>query len=372
VTAPPVPMRRSSFSKGQAALIAASALSAVCLVWVVFYQLTLLSGAAGFVICSFAVWLLLYWSVSVILEGRLVAKDRVTSLLTWSAAVAMFTPLVIIVIYVVGKGYHYLSLHWFAADGSRAGPEDPPGKAGGLHAVIGTLEQNAIAVALGGPLAILTAVFLNEVGGRLANVVRTIVTAMSGLPAIVAGLFIYTLWVQRLGEGFSGLAAGLSLAIILLPTVTRTTEESLRLIPGGLREASQSLGASEWRTTWSVVLPTARSGMITAFLLGLAITVGETAPVIFTAFGNVRFNNNPFHGPQADLPLVIYQDVLVPVRSQVALGFSTALALLILVFVIFVLARVLGRRRSRGRGPRRRFPTTAGVSTSSLEEQGSD
>ena len=125
----------------------------------------------------------------------------------------------------------------------------------------------------------LTAVYLNEVGGRLTRTVRTVVTAMSGLPSIVAGIFIYSLWVKEIAHGqFSGFAGALALSVMLLPSITRTTEEVLKVVPSGLREASQAMGAPDWRTTWSVVLPTARRGIVTAILLGIARAVGETAP----------------------------------------------------------------------------------------------
>ena len=133
------------------------------------------------------------------------------------------------------------------------------------------------------------------------------VDAMSGVPSIVAGLFVYAVWVSEFG--FSGFAAALALSISMLPTITRTCEEVLRLVPDGLREASLALGATEWRTTWSVVLPTAQAGLITAVILGVARAVGETAPLIATAFGASPMNANPFHGPQAALPLFVYKQI---------------------------------------------------------------
>ena len=161
-------------------------------------------------------------------------------------------------------------------------------------AIIGTLEQVGIAALIGVPLAIATAVFLNEVGGRGVKLVRTVVTAMSGTPAVVAGIFIYSIFILTHVLGYSGFAASLALMVILLPSVTRVVEEVLRVVPGGLREASLALGAPQWRTVWSVVLPTARSGVVTAVLLGVARIVGETAPLLFTAFGSQVINSNPF------------------------------------------------------------------------------
>ena len=195
------------------------------------------------------------------------------------------------------------------------------------------------------PLSMLTAVLLSEVGGRLVRPVRLFVDAMSGVPSIVAGLFVFALWVVGLHRGFSGLAAGLALAVLMIPTITRTTEEVLRLVPGGIREASLALGATEWRTTWGVVLPTARSGLVTAVILGIARGIGETAPLIMTAFGASVLNANPVHGAQESLPLYIYRNVKSSLPAQIDRAYAGALALLSLVLVLFVAARVIGGRR---------------------------
>ncbi len=370
--APPVPIRPNRFTRADAALLLGSALAGICLVWLVFDQLTLLSGAEGFVLCAYLAGLVFYAITSTMIEGWGPAKDRLVTAVLWSSAVIMLTPLVLVIGFVVQHGYHYLGWHYFVKDDKGVGPLTPPTGAGGLHAIVGTLEQNGLAVLIGGPAAILTAVFLNEVGGRLTHTVRTIVTAMSGIPSIVAGLFIYSVWVSgTANQGYSGFAAALALAIILLPTVTRTTEEVLRLVPGGLREASMALGASEARTTWSVVLPSARSGVVTAVLLGVALTTGETAPLFFTAFRASVMNANPFHGPQASLPLVVYELIFEPSKTQVALAFTTALVLLLLVLVLFVAARIVGGggvRRRRTRPGRGGAPALVGPSAPFIDE----
>ena len=140
----------------------------------------------------------------------------------------------------------------------------------------------------------MTAVYLNEVGGRMRRPVRIFVDTMSGVPSIVAGLFIFTVLVE--GHGFSGFSAALALSILMLPTVTRTAEVVLRLVPDGLREASLALGSPQWRTVWGVVMPSARSGLITAAILGVARVVGETAPLIMTAFGSRDHEHEPVQG----------------------------------------------------------------------------
>jgi phosphate transport system permease protein len=163
---------------------------------------------------------------------------------------------------------------------------------------------------------------------------------MSALPTIVAGLFIYVIYISITHHGFSGFAGSLALSIMLLPNVTRTTEEVLKVVHGSLREASMALGAPQWRTVWSVVLPTARTGIVTAVLLGIARVVGETAPLIVTIFGNTLMESNPFHAQEA-LPLFIWQSYGQPHQADVERAFSAGLVLVGLVLVLFVLARLI-------------------------------
>jgi phosphate transport system permease protein len=202
------------------------------------------------------------------------------------------------------------------------------------------------------PLGLFAAVFLNEIGGRFARPVRALVDAMSGVPSIVAGLFIYAVWIVQFHQGFSGFAGGLALSVLMLPTIIRTSEEVLRLVPDGLREASLALGAPQWRTVASVVLPTARAGLITATILGVARAVGETAPLIMTSFGASVTNFNPFHSPQAALPLMVYQLIRSPEQPQIDRAWTGAFVLILIVLTLFTLARILGRPRA-GRSKRK-------------------
>jgi phosphate transport system permease protein len=221
-------------------------------------------------------------------------------------------PLLWLVGYVVVKGLPALRPGFFVDDQRGITPTMPATAGGGSHAIVGSLEQVALALVLSTPLAVATAVFLNETRSRLRRPVRIFVDAMSGLPSIVAGLFVYAVLIIPYGGqqelfGFNGLMASLALAMIMLPTITRTVEVVLRLVPDGLREASLAMGASRARTVWSVVLPTARSGITTAVVLGIARAVGETAPLLFTAFGYKLFNANAFANPQESLPLFVYR-----------------------------------------------------------------
>src|SRR5207244_746388 len=158
--------------------------------------------------------------------------------------------------------------------------------------------------------------------------VRIFVDAMSGVPTIVAGLFIFAFWIVGLGHGFSGFAATLAISVSMLPTITRTAEEVLRLVPDGLREASYALGSGEWRTTKGVVLPTAKSGLVTAVILGVARAIGETAPLIMTAFGSSIMNANPFSGAQDSLPLFVFRQIRQPEVALQQRAWAGALVLI--------------------------------------------
>jgi len=343
------PLRPRDFGLADVGILVASLFSSFLLVWVVFYQLTLLSGGFGFLVCWYGSFLTLYWTVTSQIIDRRVATDRVFSTLVITGASLVVGIVAFIVGWVTWKGATHVRANFFTKDMSHFSPADPHvlNKIGVAHAIVGTVEQVGIAAAIAIPVAVVTAVFLNEVGGRGTRLVRTVVTAMSGLPSIVAGVFIYSILVETSLSHYAGFLASLALFILILPSVTRTTEEVLRIVPGGLREASLALGASEFRTVWSVVLPTARSGMITASLLGIAIAVGETAPLFFTAFGNNNMNPNPLHGAQQALPLVLLDFVRTPQGALVNLAYATAFILLSLVLILFVLARVLGRPRTK-------------------------
>jgi phosphate transport system permease protein len=211
--------------------------------------------------------------------------------------------------------------------------------------------SNGIALVISLPVALVTAVYLNEVGGRLAQPVRFVIDAMSGIPSIVAGLFIFAVWIAGTegGEGYSGFAASMALSIIMLPTICRTALEMLRLVPDGLREAALALGAPRWSVTWRIVLPTARSGLVTAVILGVARAVGETAPVLLTAFGTSGLNWNPLAGAQDNLPLFVWKQINSFKDAQQERAWVGAFVLIVLVLAAFTAARWLGNRNRRTR-----------------------
>ncbi len=183
------------------------------------------------------------------------------------------------------------------------------------------------------PLAVSAAVFLAEVGGKLARPVRVIVEAMTALPDIIAGVFVYVAFILTLGMQKSGLAAGIALSVNMMPIVARASEVVLRLVPGSLREASYALGSSQWRTVLNVVLPTARAGLATAVVLGMARAIGETAPVLLVSGVTKELNVSPLHGPQMNLPLFIwnYAHIEATTPELVARGFGAAFALVLVV-----------------------------------------
>jgi phosphate transport system permease protein len=329
------------------------------------YLLAVGSGLAfGWALCAamdwthpltFGCWALIWFLAAVYLLARdrtskVVAKDRLMTTLIWVCGAIAVGVLLWMCTFVLIKGLPGLDLAFFTDDLSEVGPLDAGG--GAFHAVVGTLEQIAIATVIAVPIAILTAVYLHEVKGRLAVPVRFVVDAMSGLPSIVAGLIVFTIWVNE-GHGFSGAAAGVALAVMMIPIVTRTSEEILRTVDDGLRESALALGAPQWRSVVRVVLPTARSGLITASILGVARAIGETAPVLLTSFGSTATNYNPFSSPQADLPLFVWSLLRQPNDRQVGRAWTGALVLMLLVLVLFVAARWIGARGARKRGAKR-------------------
>ena len=366
-----VPIRPRSFHRDDVVVLALSAIAALGLVSVLYWGLTVQPGLPGFVIWWFVALMAIYYLAVRRTQGKLIAFDRAMTLVIASLSLAMLVPLVLIIGYVFYEGVGVISPHFLVDTVDICGPLDGASCGGVGHAIVGTLEEVGLAVVMAIPLALLCAVFLNEIGGPLKRPVRIFVDAMSGVPSIVAGLFIYALWAIGLNKGFSGFAASLALAILMLPTVTRTSEEVLRLVPDGLREGSLALGGSEWRTTWSVVLPTARSGIITASILGVARAVGETAPLLLLSFGNSSMNANPFAGAQEALPHFVYEYIRFnPGTAPYERAWGAALVLITLVLVLFTAARVIGARTSVEARQRREAKRVARARTKSIAPGG--
>jgi phosphate transport system permease protein len=328
------------------ALVGAAAAS-LSLTWLFFTRLAPFSGLLGFVAVAYLLFLALYALLVSFDEDGPAVRDRIASAIVHSLAALLLLALTFVVVYTLWSGRKALPhANFYTQDMRRAGPLDPLTVGGIKHAMIGTLLQIGIALALTVPAGLLCAVFLNEVPGRYARFVRTVVEAMTALPSVVAGLFVYATVILSLGVPQSGLAAALAISVMMLPIVIRAADVVIRLVPGTLREASYALGSPRWRTVWHVVLPTARSGLTTAVILGTARGVGETSPVLLTAGYTVVTNLDPGSGPMVSLPLATFQFVKAPQPAMIARGFGTAATLLVLVLVLFVVARVIG-----GRGP---------------------
>jgi phosphate transport system permease protein len=359
--APPKRRRPSELTATDIGTMVGCAASAVALTWLLFARLTDGVGWFGFVLVAYVTFIVLFALVTADRLGGLVASDRVVTVLVTTGAVVLMIPLVWLIAYVVTEGAPSLRPNFFFEDQSGITPQDPATEGGGSHAIVGSLQQVGLALAFTVPLALSTAVFLNETRSRFRRPVRIFVDAMSGLPSVVAGLFIYAVFIIPYNDridilGYNGFMASLALSMVMLPTITRTVEVVLRLVPDGLREASLALGASRARTVWSVVLPTARSGMTTAIVLGIARAVGETAPLLFTAFGATLLNSNAFDGPQESLPLFVYHNITQPDRDVIDRGFTGAFVLLLIVLSLFALARFVGRDRSKRRSRRSSSP----------------
>ena len=322
----------------------------LALVWLLYLRLMPTSGTLGFLVSWYVAFLVLYTAVSMLRHGRTVVADRLATVIVVGGAGVVGFALLTVVLNTVIRGWDALT-HWnfFTEDLGLAGPLTPLDTGGMVHALLGTLIQIGIAIAVTLPLGVLTAVFLTEVGGKLGRVVRTVVEAMTALPSIVAGLFIYATLLLALGFPNSGFAAAMAITVMMLPITARAAEVVLRVVPGGLREASLALGASQWQTVWRVVLPTARPGLATALILGTARGIGETSPVLLTAGYLTFINANPFNGPMTSLPLLTFRLAQSPEEAQVARAYGAATTLLALVLLLFVIARVVAAQR-RGRG----------------------
>jgi phosphate transport system permease protein len=318
--------------------------------WLLYERVLPLSGKVGFTIVWYLVFIAFYAGLTALAQPRRVVIDRVVTTMVIGAPVLVGLALSSTLIFTVLKGLTALQhANFYTHDMSGVRPLDPLSQGGVLHAIVGTLIEVGIAVAIALPLGLATAIYLSEIGGRFSRFVRTVVEAMTALPSIVAGLFIYTVLIVDLHFPSSGFAAALALSVMGLPIMARAADVVLRVVPGGLREASFALGAGRWQTVWRVVLPTARPGLATALILGIARMVGETSPLILTSGASTFFNSDPFHNPMNSLPLYVYTAVQSGEPQFVARGFAAAAVLLVIVLVLFLLARLIARGRTAAR-----------------------
>ncbi|MBD8606470.1 phosphate ABC transporter permease PstA [Aeromicrobium sp. CFBP 8757] len=324
--------------------------AALALSWLICGRLMPWDGPLVFVAVTIVLGIVLLAVITAIDAGRPEVVDRIVTTVITLAAGLVGLALVSTVLFIFAKGYKpLLHLNTFFDDMAGVGPRDPLDRGGVAHAIVGSLIEVGIAIVVAIPLGIGTAIYMTEIGGRFARIVRTIVEAMTALPSIVAGLFIYTTLIVGLGVPRSGLAAAMALGVMMLPIIARASDVVLRVVPGNLREASLALGASRWRTVWHIVLPTARPGLATAVILGVARGIGETSPVLLTSGAASFMVTNPTEGVMNSLPLFIFSTVRSGEPIYIERAYGAAAILLAIVLVLFVTARLLARPRKGSR-----------------------
>ncbi|MEY9992446.1 phosphate transport system permease protein [Streptomyces sp. V4I8] len=281
-------------------------------------------------------------------EGGRQAKDRIATSLVWVAFLLAVVPLVSLIWETVERGIKVLDVYFLTHSMGVVADSEPGG--GIYHAILGTLEQVGLATLIAAPVGVLTAIYLVEYGrGNLARSITFFVDVMTGIPSIVAGLFILSLMLMLEMQPF-GFAGSLALAILMMPVVVRSTEEMLKLVPNELREASLALGVPKWRTILKVVVPTSIGGITTGIMLAVARITGETAPVLLLVFGNSFINANPFEGAQASLPLYIYQQYANSAGSPAAYDRAWAASLTLIAFVMIL--NLVARGIARWKAPK--------------------
>lgn len=278
-------------------------------------------------------------------DRRRKATNLVMTTLLAVVMAATIAVLIWVLVYVAGQGLKYLGPEFL----TQTPPGNPSAPGGGfVNGIIGSLIVTGIATALSVPIGIAAAIYLVEYGGRLARTTRFLTDVLVGIPTIVTGAFVYAIWV--IFFGFSGIAGGIALGLVMLPLVVRTSEEMLRLVPRELREASLALGITKARTILRVVLPTASSGVITGIMLAIARAMGETAPLLLTALGNDLFiETNPTHR-MSTLSLQIFGNAITGFKAAQARAWAGALTLVVLVLLFTIAARLIARRSAIASG----------------------
>jgi phosphate transport system permease protein len=265
--------------------------------------------------------------------------DRAMTAVAYACAILAIIPLTWIVVYVLIQGLSAWNVQFFTQLPSTY-------QAGGVRSgIFGTIQVVGLSILIGVPMGVMAGVFLAEYGSNvLGAIIRFTADTLSGVPSIVVGLFVYGLVVLNTGGAYSAVAGAVSLAILMIPVITRTTEEIIRLVPGSIREASLALGVPRWKTIMRVVVPTALSGIVTGIFLAVARVAGETAPLIMTIFGTTaQISNNVFNGPTTTLSLLIYQLGGASFPDVVKVAWGGALLLILIIFGLSIVARFVFR-----------------------------
>ncbi|AVZ73874.1 phosphate ABC transporter, permease protein PstA [Streptomyces lunaelactis] len=290
---------------------------------------------------SALLFLVISYIATSIVENKRQAKDRLATSIVWVCFILAVIPLFSLIWVTVSRGIKVLDTYFLTH--SMAGvPGIEPG-GGVYHAIIGTLEQVGLATLISVPIGLLTAIYLVEYGkGALARAVTFFVDVMTGIPSIVAGLFLLSIMLMFDLQP-SGLMGALALAILMIPVVVRSTEEMLKLVPNELREASLALGVPKYRTITKVVIPTALGGITTGVMLAIARIAGETAPIILLVFGSQLINSNPFEGAQSSLPFYIWDQYKIGSEASYDRAWAAALVLIAFVMILNLVARGIAR-----------------------------
>lgn len=311
----------------------------------IVYATTEIPGAIVVVAIYLPLQLVAAVIAALIVGGRNSAPDAVIIVLAIGATMLSIIIVISILWSIIIRGFEALSLAFLTQNNIYISPPTPLGYGGIAHALLGTVIIVAIAMVISVPVGVATAVYITEVKGKGANAVRFFIQAESGVPSVVAGLFILTVFILSGVITQSAFAGALAYFILMLPTVARTSEEVLKLIPDDLRTGALALGSTRARTVMKVVLPAARTGIITATILGIARVMGETAPLLLTALTNDKTVWNPFGEPIASLPTYIFFNVSLPFPSAVARAWGAALVLMALVSIVFTAARFFSARK---------------------------
>lgn len=304
-----------------------------------------MKGKLAYFAVFFFASIIIDFAICYVQRGVASAKDAVArGFVSVGMAIAVF-PILSILFEVLKRGIKGLSFSLFTNDMSATSVNDPLGSGGLIHAITGTFIMVLMALIVAMPIGILTAIYLTEIRGKFAAPIKFLVQAMSGVPSIVAGLFILSAYVYPITGSLSGFAGSLALMILMIPTIARTSEEVLLLIPSDLREAGVALGGTQWRTVALVVIPAAKSGLVTALILGIARVAGETAPLVLLTGGGESVNLNPFSGPMGSLPIYIWKCFGQGTEESIARAWSGILVLLVIVLALFTMARFLSERK---------------------------
>jgi len=318
---------------------------AAALVSYLLVAVTPMKGKLAYFVIFFFASLIIDFVLSYLQRGVASAKDAVARGFVSVGMTLAVLPIFSILFEVIKRGYKGLSFGLFTHDMSLTSVNDPLGNGGLIHAITGTIIMVVMALIVAMPIGILTAVYLTEIRGKFSAPIKFLVQAMSGVPSIVAGLFILSAYVYPITGSLSGFAGSLALMILMIPTIARTSEEVLLLIPNDLREAGVALGGTQWRTVALVVVPAAKSGLVTALILGIARVAGETAPLVLLTGGGEKVNPNPFSGPMGSLPIYIWKCFGQGTEQSIARAWSGILVLLVIVLALFTMARFLSERK---------------------------